>query len=211
MAKRKTTGIVARHGAVRWVLFAGLLAMLLAGASYFTEHPGLTVHSGGPGQAAEAASPAGGAGGAPAAADAGVMALMQKLQANPQDVEALTALAQHFLHTDEAQKAENFAMRAVMAAQGADAAGPLYLLGVSQHNQGRYTEAAQSLEKSLQHRDDADTRFSLGIVSRYFLKDEARGLAELRKAVETPGASDSLKAHVAAELEKKAPAAAPGP
>lgn len=208
MAKRNYVH-TPRHTVVVWVMGLGLVAMLGAAGSYFVQNPGLTSHSAPSGAVASGETSGGGASGGqampgqPDEANSAVMALMQKLQANPNDSATLLALAQHFLHTEQVERAENFAMRAVMAAQGADAALPLYFLGMAQHSQQRYPEAAQSLEKSLALRDDADTRFGLGILYRYFLKDEARGVAELKKALESPGATDSLRAHVAAELEKK--------
>lgn len=210
MAKRNPP--VAKHRALVWGMSLGLVAMLGAAGSYFVENPGLIVHStaGGttPAQVEEAAQSAGMPG---QSTDDAVLALMQKLQTTPNDGKTLLGLAQHFLHTGQAERAETFAMRAVMAAQGAEsdpskaaeAALPLYYLGMAQHSQQRYAEAAQSLEKSLSLKDDADTRFGLGILYRYFLKDEARGVAELKKALESPGASDNLRSHVAAEIDKK--------
>lgn len=180
----------------------GLVLMLGSAMSYLVEHPGLIVHQQ---QGGAAGSAPQGMPGAPTAdsQNAALMALMERLQKNPQDTEALLNLAGHFLHTDDYARAENFAMRAVMAAQGEAAAMPLYMLSMAQHSQGRHQEAAASLEKSLALKEDAETRYSLGILYRYFLKDEERGRAELQKALAAPGVTEALKKQVDSELNKK--------
>lgn len=193
---------------VGWSMAAGLVLMLGAAFIYMAEHPGLVVHTQpGSGMAASAESgdrPTGTTAG-PEAQNAALMSLMERLQKNPQDMEALLSLAGHFLHTDDYARAENFAMRAVMAAQGTEASMPLYLLSVAQHGQKRYGEAADSLEKALALKDDSETRYSLGIVQRYFLKNEAKGRAELEKALAAPGITETLKKQIEVELEKPAP------
>lgn len=189
------------HGVIVWGIGIGLVAMLGAAGTYFVDNPSLVSHTT-PGGAAPATQGGEMPGQPSGNADNAVMLLMQKLQANPNDSPTLLSLSQHFLHTGEFERAENFAMRAVMATQGAEAATPLYYLGMAQHSQQRYPEAAASLEKSLALKDDADTRFGLGILYRHYLKDEARGLAELKKALDSPGATDNLRAHVAAEITK---------
>lgn len=186
---------------VACVMGVGLVLMLGAALTYMVEQPGLIVHQ----QGGAAVAPEAGAGmpGATDAQNAALMGQMERLQKNPQDTEALLNLAGHFLHTEDYARAENFAMRAVMATQGEASATPLYMLSMAQHSQGRHQEAAISLEKSLALKEDAETRYSLGILYRYFLKDEERGKAELQKALAAPGATDVLKKQVDAELTKK--------
>lgn len=210
MAARKQTVAVAiapAGGKVAvWVVALGLVAMVGSALVYFAGHPDLILHQ----SPQQASAPVGGAGedagGMPGMNQEqvnGLMALMQRLEKDPGDLEALSNLAGHFLHLEDYPRAESFALRAVMAAKGADAALPLYMLSMTQHSQGRYKEAADSLEKSLVAQDDAETRYSLGILYRYFLKDEAKGRGELEKALTSPGVTEPLKKQVEQELAKK--------
>lgn len=209
MAARKQAAASAAPGGSRvaiWGVMLGLVAMVGSALVYFASHPDLILHQSPP-QASMAAGMTGvddGAAGMPQGMDQaqmnGLMALMQRLEKDPNDLEALSNLAGHFLHLEDYPRAESFALRAVMAAKGADAAMPLYMLSMTQHSQGRHKEAAESLQKSLAAKDDAETRYSLGILYRYFLKDDAKGRAELEKVLAAPGVTDALKQQVEQEL-----------
>ncbi|MFR4118012.1 MAG: tetratricopeptide repeat protein, partial [Bilophila wadsworthia] len=109
----------------------------------------------------------------------GVMALMQKLQKNPTDLEALVGLTEHFMHTQDWQRAETFALRAVVAAP--NETQPLYMLGIIQHSQNRNAEAAASLEKVVAAREDPSVRYSLGILYAYYLEQPDKGLEQLQR------------------------------
>lgn len=56
------------------------------------------------------------------------------------------------MHTQDWQRAETFALRAVVAAP--NETQPLYMLGIIQHSQNRNAEAAASLEKVVAARED---------------------------------------------------------
>ena len=128
------------------LITAGLVLMLVSTLSYFSANPGLVSHTT---TGTQAAAPSGQqmptSAGMDEATQQGVMALMQKLQKNPTDLEALVGLTEHFMHTQDWQRAETFALRAVVAAP--NETQPLYMLGIIQHSQNRNAEAAASLEK----------------------------------------------------------------
>ena len=123
----------------------------------------------------------------------GVMALMQKLQKNPTDLEALVGLTEHFMHTQDWQRAETFALRAVVAAP--NETQPLYMLGIIQHSQNRNAEAAASLEKVVAAKEDPSIRYSLGILYAYYLE-------QLQKALDNPNTPADLKKAVSEEVTK---------
>ena len=128
------------------------------------------------------------------------MALMQKLQKNPTDLEALVGLTEHFMHTQDWQRAETFALRAVVAAP--NETQPLYMLGIIQHSQNRNAEAAASLEKVVAAREDPSVRYSLGILYAYYLEQPDKGLEQLQKALDNPNTPADLKKAVAEEVTK---------
>ena len=114
------------------LITAGLVLMLVSTLSYFSANPGLVSHTT---TGTQAAAPSGQqmptSAGMDEATQQGVMALMQKLQKNPTDLEALVGLTEHFMHTQDWQRAETFALRAVVAAP--NETQPLYMLGIIQH------------------------------------------------------------------------------
>ena len=112
------------------LITAGLVLMLVSTLSYFSANPGLVSHTT---TGTQAAAPSGQqmptSAGMDEATQQGVMALMQKLQKNPTDLEALVGLTEHFMHTQDWQRAETFALRAVVAAP--NETQPLYMLGIT--------------------------------------------------------------------------------
>ncbi len=92
------------------LITAGLVLMLVSTLSYFSANPGLVSHTT---TGTQAAAPSGQqmptSAGMDEATQQGVMALMQKLQKNPTDLEALVGLTEHFMHTQDWQRAETFA------------------------------------------------------------------------------------------------------
>lgn len=177
--------IAAMRRSVLVLLGTGLALMLWMAFAYLTEHPSLLIHR---------PIPA-----APRSESDGVALLMKRVQKNPQDAEALCALAQHFNHLGEWERAEMFAVRAVLAAP--DQADPLYWLGLVQHSQGRHAEAAASLEKALELRSDPAVRYSLGILYRDYLNDLPKGAALLQQVRSDPAASADLRQHAAEALQ----------
>lgn len=186
--------------AVLIVVAVAILVLLGSTLSYFAENPSLVSHNT-VGSAAPSASPANGtpsAEGMNEATQQHIMALMQKLQQNPTDLEALIGLAEHFMGMQEWQKAETFALRAVVAAP--NETQPLYMLGIIQHSQNRNAEAAASLEKVVAAREDPSVRYSLGILYAYYLNQSDKGLEHLQKALANPAAPDDLKKAIADEI-----------
>ncbi|HIU18271.1 MAG TPA: hypothetical protein IAB01_07465 [Candidatus Avidesulfovibrio excrementigallinarum] len=186
------------HGSLRLVLGAGLILMLGSACLYLTEHPSLVVHTS---QTAGSQAASGSAAGVSADASSPIMQLMQHLQHDPNDVDTLVKLADLFLHQDDPVRAENFALRAKEVAP--DNVEALYLLAIARHQQQRHAEAAASLEAALAIKDSADMRYSLGVLYIYFLNQPDKGRAMLQAALTAPGLSESLKAHIQAELAKK--------
>lgn len=192
------------------IVLAGLALMFFSAAGYLADHPSLTVHTSGQeaaapaeaGAPATAAPPAGMASsGMPGAGmPDGVIEFMRRLQQNPTDQEALLSLAEHFVHSEDWIRAETFALRATAA--NPNASRPLYLLGIIQHNQNRHAEAADSLRKALASGEDASIRYSLGLLTAYYLDKPEEGLAELQKAADNPAASPELRASAQEEMEK---------
>ena len=183
------------------LITAGLVLMLVSTLSYFSANPGLVSHTT---TGTQAAAPSGQqmptSAGMDEATQQGVMALMQKLQKNPTDLEALVGLTEHFMHTQDWQRAETFALRAVVAAP--NETQPLYMLGIIQHSQNRNAEAAASLEKVVAAREDPSVRYSLGILYAYYLEQPDKGLEQLQKALDNPNTPADLKKAVAEEVTK---------
>ena len=171
------------------LITAGLVLMLVSTLSYFSANPGLVSHTTTGTQAA-----------APSGQQMPTSALMQKLQKNPTDLEALVGLTEHFMHTQDWQRAETFALRAVVAAP--NETQPLYMLGIIQHSQNRNAEAAASLEKVVAAREDPSVRYSLGILYAYYLEQPDKGLEQLQKALDNPNTPADLKKAVAEEVTK---------
>ena len=172
------------------LITAGLVLMLVSTLSYFSANPGLVSHTT---TGTQAAAPSGQqmptSAGMDEATQQGVMALMQKLQKNPTDLEALVGLTEHFMHTQDWQRAETFALRAVVA-------------GIIQPSQNRNAEAAASLEKVVAAREDPSVRYSLGILYAYYLEQPDKGLEQLQKALDNPNTPADLKKAVAEEVTK---------
>jgi len=80
---------------------------------------------------------------------------------------------------------------------------PPYLMGVVLGGQGKWQEAAEQLERSVSLKDDASARYSLGVIWRYHLKDEAKARSHFEKAAVLSG-DPSLTSMIKAELDKTA-------
>ncbi len=131
---------------------------------------------------------------------AAMIALMQKMQANPNDPDALLDLSDLFIRRGDLERAESFINRAAVAAPS-DARPPFYL-GVLKERQGKYAEAADSLERSLSMQDNPSARFSLAVLRIYHLNDKAAGKTQLETALQSPGLTDDLKKLIEEELSK---------
>ena len=178
------------------VMGLGLVVMLWAATDYFRIRPGLTVQPPVPAAATQTAMKPN------EAMPDGVMRLMQALQQNPNDLEALKSLAQHFMHLEDWTKAETFALRAMVAAPSD--ATPLHLLGIIQHNQNRHQEAVKTLEKSLELAGDPATHYSLAILYGYFLNNVDKARDHLNRVLHDSTAPDTMKDHARDELAKLA-------
>lgn len=131
--------------------------------------------------------------------NAAVMALMQKLQSNPNDVDTLLHLSSLFAERGDNDAALNMAERAGVAAPSDHR--PAYLMGVLLARQEKWKDAAENLERSIQLKDDAATRYSLAVIYRYHLNEETKARENYEvaaKICEDPALSSMIRA----ELEK---------
>ena len=128
-----------------------------------------------------------------------IMGLMQKMQADPHNVETLLELAQVFAEQGDPAAAQDRAERAVVAAPSDHR--PPYLLGVVLGGQGKWQEAAEQLERSVSLKDDASARYSLGVIWRYHLKDEAKARPHFDMAAKL-SSDPALASMIKAELDK---------
>ena len=131
-----------------------------------------------------------------------ISSLMAETAKNPGNVDALLELAQEFMSQGQPDAAAGFLGRAMSA----DAANPMppYLLGYLRHQQGREQEACELMERSLAIRDQAAVRASLGMVYRYYAKDNAKAEAHWKRALEMPDLEAEQRKTVEAELAKLA-------
>ena len=130
-----------------------------------------------------------------------IMGLMQKMKENPNDVETLLALAQTFAEQGDMEGAKDMIQRATVAAPSDHR--PPYLMGVVLGGQGKWQEAAEQLERSVSLKDDASARYSLGVIWRYHLKDEAKARSHFEKAA-VLSHDPSLTSMIKAEIDKTA-------
>ncbi len=182
----------------------GLVVMLLTSLAYRlgphpltrtpaapTMSPADTLASSGTGDDAGAITPE----------QAATIAAMRKLQTNPNDVDALLDLADLFMRRGSPESAQGFINRAMVAAPGD--ARPSYYQGVLDARQGKYPEAAEAMTRSLRLRDNPAVRYSLAVVYRYHLNDDAKAKEQLEAARVNPDLPPDLRILVEQELAKQ--------
>lgn len=128
-----------------------------------------------------------------------IMNLMQKMKENPHDADTLLELAGIFAEQGSAEGAKDMVQRAVVAAPS-DYRAP-YLMGVILAREGNWTEAASQLERSVNLKDDAATRYSLAVIYRYHLQQEGKARENFEAAARICN-DESLSAMIRTELEK---------
>lgn len=114
--------------------------------------------------------------------------LMKKLQSNPNDADALMEIGDTFLVAGDWQRADVFLTRAVLSRPGD--IRPRYMLGISQYQQGKMQDAANTFEELLSMQEDPPTLYNLAVIYKYHLNNVPRAAELLQKAV------DSSKADV---------------
>ncbi|MFI3272300.1 MAG: hypothetical protein R3Y11_09415 [Pseudomonadota bacterium] len=118
--------------------------------------------------------------------------MMQRLQGQPNDIEALLFLGEHFLGHESWEQAGHFLQRAVVAAPQEQR--PLYLLGISQYHATKYADAAASFERLLTLHDDPAARYNLGLLYLHYLHDKAQAEVHLNAVMNNPDAMEDLRA-----------------
>ncbi len=173
------------------LLFAGVLAMAACALYARFTQPSIVKRV--PAQAVQAeASPA----------QNRIASLMAEASRAPGNVDAMLELAQEFMSQGQPDAAASFLDKAMLA----DVANPMppYLLGYLRHQQGREQEACELMERSLAIKDQASVRASLGMLYRYYARDNARAEANWKRALELPDLDEGQKKSVEAELAKLA-------
>lgn len=163
------------------IMGACLITMLVGSFAYRLSNPGL-VMDGRP-QVSSATQ-------GPSDIDS-VGTMMQRLQSQPNDVEALIFLGEHFLGHERWDQAGHFLERAVEAAPQEQR--PLYLLGISQYHSTKYEAAAVSFERLLALADDPAARYNLGLLYLHYLNDRAQAEAHLLEVIEHTQSTDELR------------------
>lgn len=136
---------------------------------------------------------------APDPQNAAIMALMQKMQQDPHNVDTMLEISSLFAAQGNTESAKSMLERAALTAPSDPR--PPYLLGVQLAQAGQWDEAARSLERSLSLKDDASTRYSLGVIFRYHLQQEEKAREQFEKAASIC-TNASLSSMIETELKK---------
>lgn len=187
-----------RHRPLLVLVLIGLLLMFGSAGKYWLEHPSLVMHR--PQAEAEKTVPNNSAMSGMSGISENMVKLMQRLQENPADKDALLNLAEYFMHQEDWNRAEQFAMRAVATAPSDPQ--PLYTLGIIQHRLERHAEAAANLRQALLAGENPSIRYSLGLLTAWYLDKKEEGLLELQKVVDNPSAPAEVKQSTQAEIAK---------
>lgn len=182
-------------------LAASLVLLLAAGLYQRVANPALHLHMDAPPPAAQAA---------PADHDhppltpednAKLGQAMGKLRENPADTETLLEIAAIFSRNNDWINAVTFLERAAQAAP--KDMRPRFFLGVALASQGRHAEAAAAFEKTLTLAPgNAEARFNLGILYRYYLHQNDKAADLFRTVAESPEAGENLRELARKELAR---------
>ncbi len=191
----------------------GLVAMLAEAMLYRLDHPSIVVDTSAQVDAHGAARQApgmppngGGEGGMGGMANnPEISRLMAAMVENPDDPGPLRDLSEHFLAAGQWDKAKVFADRALATAPSDTTA--LYFSAVARANMGEYQDAAKRLEMLIgMEPDNALAHLNLGILQKRLLDQPDKADAHLRQALESPSATEAMKARARSELEGAASA-----
>ena len=115
----------------------------------------------------------------PAPQETALMGLMQKMQQDPHNVDLMLEIAQLLVTQGNRDGAKRMLERAAPSDPR-----PPYLSGIQLAQAGQWEDAAQALERSLALRDDARTRYSLGVILRYHLRQEEQAREQFERAAD---------------------------
>lgn len=118
----------------------------------------------------------------PAPQETALMGLMQKMQQDPHNVDLMLEIAQLLAAQGNMDGAKRMLERAALTAPSDPR--PPYLSGIQLAQAGQWEDAAQALERSLALRDDARTRYSLGVILRYHLRQEEQAREQFERAAD---------------------------
>lgn len=183
----------------------GLALTLFSSYAYRMENPSLTVQNkkhGGE-QGGQGGMGQGGAMGGMGSMGQ-VRELMAKVEQDPNDVHSLVDLADIFMTMGAVDRASKYLDQA-QALQPGDME-IMQRRGLAQFQLERHEEAAKTFEAVLaKEPNNALAHFNLGIVNRYFLKNEAAAAEHFAKAAALPTDDAELAAKAKEEAAKQGP------
>lgn len=167
------------------IIIVGALSIIWGTTSYFIENPMLTMHI----EQQEASATKQDKNINTSQTD--LLTLTQKLQANPNDAKILLELSKYFIELCEWKQAEYFLLHALIV----EPSNPdiLYLLGITQYNQGEYIDAVNSFKKVLIIEPDPSAQYSLGLLYLYYLDEKNQGLQYLQHVIDNPKSTPEMK------------------
>ncbi len=167
------------------IIIVGALSIIWGTTSYFIENPTLTMHI----EQQEASATKQDKNINTSQTD--LLTLTQKLQANPNDAKILLELSKYFIELCEWKQAEYFLLHALIV----EPSNPdiLYLLGITQYNQGEYIDAVNSFKKVLIIEPDPSAQYSLGLLYLYYLDEKNQGLQYLQHVIDNPKSTPEMK------------------
>ncbi len=130
-----------------------------------------------------------------------LISLMQELQINPKNSQLLLKISQYFMQNADWQQAENYALKTIKITQ--NDINAFYILGISQYNQEKYIEAAQSFQTVLKKENDPAVQYNLGLLYLYYLHDIKKGKKYLNDVLKNPKTTPQLKEAAKKELNTK--------
>lgn len=164
------------------IMGISIALMLIGSFTYRLSNPGLVIEGRAPASSMAAQGPS----------DMDTIgSMMQRLQSQPNDVEALLFLGEHFLGHESWDQAGHFLQRAVIAAP--NETRPLYLLGISQYHAEKYGDAAASFERLLALHDDPAARYNLGLLYLHYLNDREKAEIHLKAVMDNPESTEDLR------------------
>lgn len=181
MTKAQTMGLDLNRKLFLAIMGISLITMLAGSFIYRVNNPGLVIN--GRPQTSMATQ-------GPSDMD-NVGMMMQRLQSQPDDLEALVFLGEHFLGHELWDQAGHFLQRAVIAAPQEQR--PLYLLGISQYHATQYADAAASFERLLTIHDDPAARYNLGLLYLHYLDNRAQAEVHLTAVMQNLEATEDLR------------------
>ena len=137
-----------------------------------------------------------------------VAALMQEVERDPENVRALTELANFFMRTEDWDRAFAFWKRIL----GIDPENRLALnqAGFTLFQKGRHADAAELFRRLLDlDPENYHSHFNLAIIYKYYLNDQAKAEEHLKNILDIDPDNPELMERVRSELDSPLPEEGP--